>query len=82
MKIKELFLKCQCSCSSLQIQKDPLGDKEYWVSIWLRGYDHKIYSFKERLRWCWHILKTGLPLADDVILTYESIEELKKFLNE
>jgi len=49
------------------------------VSIW--KYDRP-FSIKERLRWCYHILKTGNPWADHTILTTENAQRVANFITE
>lgn len=77
------FVKCTCGCQILEAEVYDYGDGDKGVNfvIWARGRDgKKIYSLKERLRWCWNILKTGSPWADDIIATNQDARGLATFI--
>lgn len=77
---KEIIIKCDCSCHAIQFYYD--GEWNYIeVSIWERYIGKAPFSIKERLRWCWHILTTGTPWADHVVLSQEQIQQLIQYLN-
>lgn len=79
--MKNIQLKCQCSCEALEFQYDQEEtDGQYYVSIWRKGYQSPL-SFKERLRWCWNILTTGKLWGDEVVLDKKQILQLKNWLN-
>ena len=57
------------------------GDEGYNFVIWARGRDgKKIYGWREKIRWCWNILKTGSPWADDIIATNKDARGLAEFI--
>jgi hypothetical protein len=81
-----------CDCNSHRIEIDyvvehwenedgsTVYNKCYEVAVWeLLG--NSPLRFSERIRWCWRILKTGMPWCDMVIITKEKAEELAKFIN-
>ena len=79
--MKTIQLKCQCQSKAIEIQYDKEDtDGDYYVSLWKLGGYRSPMSFKERLRWAWHILKTGTPWADEVILNSEQMDELQSFI--
>jgi hypothetical protein len=51
------------------------------VSFWQRGYAEQS-SWNYRLRCIWHILKTGRPYGDEVILEKKDLLELKEYVDE
>jgi hypothetical protein len=77
MKENNLFVKCLCSAHLLEIQKD---ESEFNFSIWRLGGESP-FGFKERLRWAWHILKTGKPWADSVMVCEDDAAKIAGFLN-
>jgi len=82
---KVLSLLCNCQCSNLvfQYEYDDFysSQDQVYVSLFER-HDHTKLSFKERLRWIWHILKTGDLWKDHTILVKEDIAQLRDFCNE
>lgn len=78
---KEIFVKCQCCCSALEISKDEEEDC-FNVALWSYGpLGQQITSWHEKLRWCWNIIKTGMPWSDHTIVTKEDAARIVKFLN-
>lgn len=80
---KSHFIKCTCSGHMLEAEVFDYknGDVGVNFSIWERSRDGKqITSWKEKFRWCWHILKTGCPWADDIIATNKEARGLAEFL--
>lgn len=51
------------------------------ISIWHKSRTSSVLSFKERIRWCWKILTTGLPWADEVVISADKAKELAEFIN-
>ena len=79
-KDNELHLTCSCHSHQLHIIKD--DDIDVWyVSFWIRGYTTET-SLRYRLKCIWHILKTGRPYGDEVILEKKDIIELKEYIEE
>lgn len=78
---KEYYYKCDCGAEILMIEPeiDKIDDDKSLfflnVSIWLQGYDNKP-SLYEKLRHCYHILKTGNNYSDQIILNFEQAEKL------
>jgi len=77
---KSLFLKCNCTGHALEITKWD-DEQDFEISIWNRFRDH-LLCFNERIRWCWRIIKTGNPWADEVILSAEDALKLSDFIIE
>jgi hypothetical protein len=77
------FIKCSCSGHMLECEVYDYMDGDAGVnfSIWERGREgKKLHTWKERLRWCWHILKTGCLWADDIIATNKEARGLAEFI--
>lgn len=79
---QEIFVKCSCSCSGIEIVRDTYFGKVFEFSFWTRYYERKIWGLRERLRWCWRILRTGRPWADEVIITDKDAARIVEFLSE
>jgi len=78
---KSLFLICDCYEHGLLLEKFE-GENELCLSLFERGLNGRNLSFKERLRWCWQILRHGNPWSDYIILNEENQKQLKDFLND
>ena len=84
MDQNELFVECDCHSHVIVVNKmdeDGYGDFEYCMAFFERGYDGRILSFKNRLRWCWHILRYGHPWTDSIILDRNKAKRLGEFLS-
>lgn len=79
-KDKTIFLKCDCNCEAVEFLYDE-DNEELYITPWKLGFDGNVLSIKDRIRWCFCILKTGLPWDDCIILGKEKIASLKEFLN-
>lgn len=72
------FAKCCCGCSGVEIE-DQTEDKEFFFSMWTYGIDG-VMDWKQRLRWCWNIIKTGTPWVDHTILSDVKAKEMAEFI--
>lgn len=75
-KPRRLCIVCDCQSESLHLLQYP-GDPEIYVSI--HGMNGKP-GWLHRLRYCWKILVDGHPYGDQLVLSKESIKELKQYL--
>jgi hypothetical protein len=65
-------LTCDCHSELITVEHDTEYDQVY-LAIW----DHyPAISWKHRIRWVWHLITTGRPYADSVVLSKESVERL------
>jgi len=78
---KSTFLICDCHSHALFLEKFN-DEEEIYISFFERGMNGRILTWKERLKWCWQIIRYGQPWTDSVILGLENQKKLKKFLNE
>lgn len=79
IKDNELHVTCSCHSHELHFEKDCEYDMWY-ISFWQRGYTDQS-TWRYRLRCIWHILKTGRPYGDEVILEKKDILELRTYIN-
>lgn len=82
-EFKSHFLKCECTCQMLEVERYDYkdGDQGFNFSVWSHGRDGKsMRSWKEKFRWCWRILKTGNPWADDIIATNKNARAVAEFI--
>lgn len=66
----EGMVKCDCGMERIVLWHEP-GEIDAELSIWKYAYD-KI-SFRHRLRYAWHVLRTGTPYKDQICLNKESL---------
>jgi hypothetical protein len=77
------FIRCDCGGHMLEceVYNWKNGDAGVNFTIWQYGRDGKqIRGWREKLRWCWQILKTGMPWADDIIATNKEARGLAEFI--
>ena len=79
---KSLYTPCDCSSHMLQTERYYINkeDNGFNISAWHYGHNGNIRRWKERIRWCWRILKTGNPWADSIVLTDDRASELSNFI--
>lgn len=58
------------------------NEDEIYMSLFSRGLNIKRYSFKDRIRHIWQILKTGFPYTDELVLSKDRVKELIKSLTD
>lgn len=59
------FFNCDCLTEGLIVEYDP-EYQDVNVALWHYGnYTDKL-DWKQRIRWCWNIIRKGLPWADSV----------------
>ena len=89
---KSLYKKCHCCCSVLEVEVDdwkigdvktgPLVDLPFFhFALWQDGYTRPM-GWRERLRWCARILRTGNPWADHTMLTSQDARQVADFIIE
>lgn len=72
------FYECNCYTEGIGYS---VIDDESWhelnLFMWSRGkyYHGEPLSFRERLRWCWNVIKTGVPYTDECCLTSDVARE-------
>jgi len=74
------WYKCDCGSEVLHIEEDKENGTVYLnISIWLMGYQRP--TLWQRLKHCWHILRTGQNYADQIILNWNEVTRLHKDLS-
>lgn len=79
MKNKKLHLTCECHTHELHFEKD-FEEDMWYISFWQRGYGSES-SLRYKLKCIWHILKTGTPYGDEVILNKSDLIKLKEYID-
>lgn len=77
-----LHLNCSCGSHLAQFEVGDDEPKELWISMWELGAKPEVAGWRERLRWCWKILKDGDMWGDHVCLTVDQSRVLVSFLQE
>lgn len=77
--MEELYIKCSCHSEGIYLSYDK-EDKFYYLSMFILGYRSKGLSFKDKVRWCWHILTKGKPYTDQLVLSKDSAREISNFI--
>jgi hypothetical protein len=72
--IQKLYT-CECSASGVTVSYDDEAP-EVFITGWMMSPGEGKMSFRERLRWCWHLLRTGKPFNDHLILNFETARQM------
>lgn len=83
-----LFLKCSCTSHAVEIQRynfstpvDAYQDEGFYIALWLQHFNYKL-CWRERFRWIWNIFRTGVPWADNVLITNDQAKQLKQYIEQ
>ena len=89
MKVWKKSYYCDCNSGNITISNDyenkvskELPDQKYIdLAFFNLGFDSKEFlSWKNRLRWCWEILRRGTVWCDMVILNQDTAKALGRDL--
>ena len=69
---------CSCGCEGLAIEE---VEGEIYISMWDFGLQSPL-GFRERLQYCWRILRYGKPYADMVVFDKETTQAFVAGLEE
>jgi len=77
------WYKCDCGSEVLHIEEDAsnIADDKLvvYLNVSIMHVDSRC-SFWNRLRHCWHILRTGKNYADEIILNWDNVNKLSEDL--
>lgn len=79
-KLWNKFYECSCGGEGLVLSNEAETEDLMDIAFFKYGYDGKQLTFKNRLRWCWCILKNGYPFNDQVLLDKEVALDLGRDL--
>lgn len=72
----------QCSCNGETVSIEQWKDSpEIYLSIWFRGFTYPL-TWKQRIRYCWQILRNRKPYGDQIVFTPEVAKHLGEKLIE
>jgi hypothetical protein len=80
---KSKFIECECGGEGMLVTHytNDIHDKEVYLSMFSIGiYTDGRLTFRERLRHAWHVMKTGKPFDDSLILSEKDTKELGQYL--
>jgi hypothetical protein len=75
------FTTCDGGCEIFEIHRfsgDAYSNFEF--SMWKPMCSDRPLGFKERLRWCWNILRTGIPWSDAIIISDTKAKKIANFI--
>lgn len=75
------FVICDCGTHAVQVSvfKPENHEESVYLSFWESGHAIGI-SWRNRIRCIWHIIRTGTPWEDDVVLSREEATRLSTLL--
>jgi len=79
---ESLFVKCDCGTHMLEVQRyyEDIHDQGFYLTFWHYGRVNRPMSLRERMRWCWRILRTGDPWADGIIANNETAKKISDYI--
>ena len=80
IKVWRKFYECDCGGEGVMLAESE-KEEEYPAMVTLAFFSHGQFGkyplpFKEKMRWCWHIIRTGTLFADEVIMRRHRAREL------
>jgi hypothetical protein len=76
-----LFTICSCQNEILVVDYDhELGTADLSIYEQYSSYSFKM-SWKQRIRYIWHILTQGKVYGDQIVLNKKQLKELNQFIN-
>lgn len=78
-ELQTSFIGCSCGSEIVRVDKDEQDGMTY-ISIYKFGYNRDLPTLWSKLKYCWHILKTGKIYGDQVVLYKEESDTLKNML--
>jgi len=79
--MKSEFIRCSCGMEGMGIDYDS-DDNLYYISYWSAGLSNKKLSVREKLRYCWNLLRTGKAFNDELVFRERDINKLVSFFRE
>lgn len=79
---KTIMIKCECGTDTVEVSY--LHSEDYPIlefTMWKHARASNRLSLLERVRWSLHILFTGYPWADSVIVLPKNAKKLANFIN-
>lgn len=76
MNKPELFL---CSCAGEGVSVEKSEKNLVYLSLWCRG-QRPAMNLLNRIKYCFHVLKTGYAWNDEIVLTDEAARMLARYL--
>ena len=75
-------IKCSCWGEIITVEIDKEDDDLTYLAVWSSYTSNPVMGLKERIRWVWHLLVTGQPYTDMVVLNKEERSKLIAALTE
>ena len=78
MEYFEKFYQCDCGSEGIMMSYEYEEEGVAFVDLayFQEGFGSRKLSFFQKLRWCYHILKTGQPWHDMVLLNQNTAKRL------
>ncbi len=78
-KIWNKFYQCDCGTEGIMISYEYIDKKDSCfidIAFFQHGFTRNKLSLKDKLRYCWNVIRTGLPFCDQVMLNKKIAREL------
>lgn len=81
------FIRCDCFGHVLEVRRemelvdDKVTHQNFEICVWERyGERNMPLTIRERIRWCWWVLRKGTPWSDAVTISNEKAKSLANFI--
>jgi len=77
---EHFYAQCDCHGEAISIEPD-YEFPTFYMAYWQQGLkDYRFMKFKEKLRWCWHILTKESPYNDQVCLSADEALRMCRYI--
>lgn len=76
--MKEIYIRCSCGSEVLHFEREE-EDPMLYVTIFSTSSNLEIKTWREKIRWIWHILRNDKVWNDQILLGKEGMNQLKEF---
>ena len=78
-----IMVKCECGGEAIEVAHwaNAEAPDDFCFAWWKQGFKHPM-SWRERIRWCLNILRTGNPWEDNIIVNQDQAKQIADFINQ
>lgn len=81
MKYWRRFFECQCHGEGIAMSyEEDESNPTAYLAFFKFGLGKTDLRLRDKLRYCWHLFRTGKPFEDEICLSQETASELSKEL--
>lgn len=78
---ENIYIKCKDNGEGISVENDQTEQK-YYFAFWRSNSNTTYMNIRERLKYCWYVLRTGKVYSNSITLSRQDVYELYDFLTE